>query len=102
MLRTCLIARSISMLNPAALFVLRGNETAGQAAQLLIQRFELTGLTVQLGENADLRSQQFWNDRNGKVIYRTSLVSLEAVQVGQVHGGDKDDSGLLKARMLAN
>ena len=30
------------------------------------------------------------------------LVSLEAVEIGQMHGGDEDDRCLLKARMLAD
>ena len=50
----------------AALFILRRNQAAGEAAQLVVQHFELLRLAVQLGKNADFRSQQFRDQRERK------------------------------------
>ena len=57
---------------------------------------------VQFGEYADFRAQEFRNDGHGNIIHGAALVSLELVEIGQVHRGDKDDRGLLTARMLVD
>ena len=38
---------------------------------------------MQFGKYADLRAQQFRNHRNGDVVHRAALVSLELIQIGQ-------------------
>ena len=86
-----------------AFFVLRGDQSCWRGGAVPDSAiFELPGLSVQFGKDADLGAQQFRNDRNGNVVDRAALVAFQAVEIGEMHGGNEDDGGLLKARMLAN
>ena len=70
--------------------------------ELAIQPLELPRLAKQIHEDADLRPQNLGNDRNRHVVDRAARVSLEPVEIRQMHAGDEDDRRLLKARMLAH
>src|ERR1700693_5109176 len=70
--------------------------------QLAIETFELAILTMQFSKDAHLGTKEFRNNGNRDVIDRTALVSLDTVEIGKVNGGDKDNCGLLKSRMLAH
>src|SRR5580698_3021519 len=68
----------------------------------MIERFQLVRLAVQFGKDADLCPQEFRNHRNGNVVHGSALVSFQPIHVRQVYGGNEDDGGFLKPRMLAN
>src|SRR5580704_15488154 len=57
---------------------------------------------MQVREDADLCAQEFGDDGNGNVVDGAALVGLQLVEIGEVHGGNKDDGGFLETRMLAN
>src|ERR1700729_2915547 len=68
----------------------------------MIQHLQLSGLAVEFGENTNLCSQQLGNNWDGNIVYGPVSISLEAIQIGEVHGGNEDDGGLLKARVLTD
>jgi hypothetical protein len=68
----------------------------------LIHAFEQLGLPVQLRENADLRTQDLGDDRDGHVVHRAHLIAADAVGVGDMYRGDKDDRRLAEAGMTAD
>src|SRR5499425_1853795 len=70
--------------------------------ELLVELFELPGFAIELGEDPDLGAQHFGNDWHRDVIDRAHFIGAQAVDVGQMDGGNEDDRGALKARMLAN
>ena len=70
--------------------------------QLLVERFELPGLPVEVAENANLRAQEVRNDRDRKIVDSAGLIASQAVELGEVNRGDEDDRGLFKPRMFAN
>ena len=55
---------------------------------------------MEFGENADFCAQQLRNDRDGNVIDGPALIAFEPVDIGQVHGRNKNDRRLFKARVL--
>src|SRR5262249_54995385 len=59
-------------------------------------------LTVQFGKHADFRPQELRNNRNRNVVHSTPLVPLEAVEIGQMYSGNKNDRSSLKSRMLTD
>ena len=59
-------------------------------------------LAIELDENPDLGAQHLRNDRHRHVVDGAHLVAAQAVDVGQMDGGDEDDRGLLEPRMLAD
>ena len=70
--------------------------------EFAIEPFKLPRLAMEFGEDADLGPQELRDDGDGDVVHRAALVALDAVQIGEVDGGDEDDGGLLEARMLAH
>ena len=86
----------------AALFVLSDEQTARQVAQFEIEQFKLARLAMKLGKDADFRAQEFRVDRDGDVIDGAPLISLEAVEIGEVNRRDENDRSLLETRMLTN
>ena len=72
------------------------------ALEFGVELFELAGLAIELGEDLDLGAQHLRHDRHRHVIHRAHLVAAQAVDVGEMDGGDEDDRGLLEARMLAD
>src|SRR5690348_13421595 len=58
--------------------------------KLIVQPLQLPGLPVKLGKYRDLSAQKLRDYRNGDVIDRSALVSANAINIGQVDGGDKD------------
>ena len=67
-----------------------------------IELLELTRLAIELGENADLGAQHFRDDRHRDIIHGAHLIGAQAIDIGEMNGGNEDDRGLLKARMLAD
>src|SRR5258708_6198521 len=57
---------------------------------------------MQIGEDSHLRPQDFRNNWDRKIIHCAVTVSFQAVEIRQMNGGNKDDGGFLKARMLAD
>ena len=55
---------------------------------------------MQFGEYSHLRPQDLRNDRHRQIIDCAMLVALQAIQIGEVDGGDEDDCRLLETRML--
>src|SRR5581483_7075886 len=55
---------------------------------------------MQLGEYSHLRPEDLRNDRHGEIIDCPMLVALQAIQVGEMDGGDKNYCGLLETWML--
>ncbi len=72
------------------------------ALELAVELLELSGLAVELGEDLHLRPQHLGNYRNRNVVDGAHLVGTQAVDVGQMDGGDEDYRRLLKPRVLAN
>src|SRR5262249_36794405 len=70
--------------------------------ELLVELFELPGFAIELGEDPDLGAQHFGNDRHRNVIDRAHFIGAQAIDVGQMDGGNEDDRGALKARVLAD
>ncbi len=57
---------------------------------------------MQLSEDADFCPQHFRDYRHRDIVDRAALISLQAVSVRQVDGGNKNDRGSLKSRVLAD
>ena len=70
--------------------------------ELLVELFELPGFAIELGEDPDLGAQHFGNDRHRDVIDRAHFIGAQSIDVGQMDGGNEDDRGALKTRMLAD
>ena len=79
-----------------------GRTLADAPLQLGIEPLELPGLAIKLGEDPDLGAQHRRHDRDRHVIDGTHLVAAHAIDIVHLHGGDEDDRGALKARMLAD
>ena len=91
-----------------------GSETAehgkmlgalGLAFQALaLGHFPLQGrrLTIQIREHTDFRPQELRNDRRRNIVHRAMFVSLELIEVRQMHSGNEDDRRLLVAGVLAD
>src|SRR5262245_52361572 len=81
--------------------MLRALRLAFQA--LTLSRFAMQGdgLAVQLHKHADFGPQELRNDRDSNIIDCSVFVALELVKVCVMNGGNKDDSDLLVAGMLA-
>ncbi len=67
-----------------------------------LTRSSCRGLAVELGKDLDLGPQHFRHHRHRHVIHRAHLVAAQAIDVGQMDGGDEDHRRLLEARMLAD
>ena len=76
--------------------------SATRALELAIQLLELPRLAVELGEDLDLRPQDFRHHRHRHVVDRAHLVAAQPIDVGQQDRRDEDDRRLLEARMLAD
>ncbi len=70
--------------------------------QFFVEKMELAGLAVQLGEDADLGAQQFRHHRHGQIIHRAGLIAAQIIVLRHMDGRDEDDRRLLEARMLAD
>ena len=79
-----------------------GGAVGHPALEFGVELFELAGLAIELGEYLDLGAQNLRHHRHRHVIHRAHLVAAQAVDVGEMDGGDEDDRGLLEARMLAD
>src|SRR5580658_7337837 len=55
---------------------------------------------MQVRKNAHLCPQQFRHDWYRDVVHRAALIGLQPVEVSKMHGGNKNDGGLLKTWML--
>src|ERR1700682_5610202 len=81
-------------------FILGTQQPSGKATKFVVQQFELLRVAMQLGEYADLRAQQFRHYWDRQIVDRTALVAFQAVHIGKMYGGDKNNRGLLKTWML--
>src|SRR5580698_5524477 len=57
---------------------------------------------VKIGKYADSCAEKLWIYRHGNIIHCSALVALEAIQIGEVHTGNKNNCSLLISRMLPN
>ncbi len=57
---------------------------------------------MQFCEYTDLRPQEFRNYGHRNVVNRAALVSFQAVQIGQMDSGNKDDGSPSKAWVFAD
>src|SRR3984893_6159579 len=72
------------------------------ALQLRIEELELPGLPEEVGKYPYLGQQKFGDDWHKYIIDRPVAVPFHTIWVGQRDGGNKDDCGVLKARMIAD
>jgi hypothetical protein len=72
------------------------------ALQLCVEEFVLPGLPEEIGKHPYLGPQKFGDDWHKYVVDRPAAVPFDTIGVGQRDGGNKNDSGLLKARMIAD
>src|SRR5580658_665847 len=72
------------------------------AFQLRIEEHELPGLPEEVGKYPYLGQQKFGDDWHKYIIDRPVAVPFHTIWVGQRDGRDKDDRGVLKARMIAD
>ena len=79
-----------------------GRSLRDATLQLLVELLELAGLAIELGEDPHLRTQHLGDDRDRNIIDRAHLIGAQAVDIGQVDGGDEDDRRLLEPRVLAD
>ena len=70
--------------------------------ELLVELLQLPRLAIELGEDLDLGAQHLGNDRHRDVIDGPHFIGAQAIDVGQMDGGNEDDRGALKTRMLAD
>jgi hypothetical protein len=85
---------------------IRGLELGGAlrdaTLQLLVELLEQPRLAIKLGEDPDLGAQHLGDDRHRNVVDRAHFIGAQAIDVGQMDGGNEDDRCLLKARVLAD
>ena len=79
-----------------------GGALGNAALQLAGEPLGLDGLPPELGEDADLGAEELGLDGHRHVVDGPGGIALEAVHVGEVHGGHEDDRGLPEAGMLAD
>src|SRR3984893_14734090 len=79
-----------------------GGPLLDAALQLCVDEFELPGLPEEIGKHPYLGPQKFGDDWYKNVVDRPVAVPFNTIGVGQRDGGDKNDCGLLKARMVAD
>src|SRR5215469_15704487 len=88
--------------NAAPLFVLRSDDAGGKAAKLGVQGFQLKRVAVQFREDANLCAEQFGVHGDRNVVDRAALVTLQAIEISQVHCRNENDRHPLEARVLAD
>src|SRR6202035_1918245 len=79
-----------------------GGSLLDAALQLRIEELELPGLPEEVGKYPYLGQQKFGDDWHKYIIDRPVAVPFHTIWVGQRDGGNKDDCGVLKARMIAD
>ena len=70
--------------------------------QLAVQPLELAALAIELGEDLDLGPENLRDHRHRNIVDGPDLIAPEEIEIGQKHGGNEDDRGLLEARVLAD
>ena len=70
--------------------------------QLAVQRLQLPGLAMKLGEDLDLGEKNLRHHRHRHIVDRAHLVAAKQVLVREADGRDEDDRRVLEARMLAD
>ena len=84
----------------------RGGEGGGALGnacfQLAVELFELPRLAEKLDKYLDLRAQDFRNNRHRHVVHGAHFVAAQAIDVSQQDRGNKNQCGLLEARVIAD
>ena len=75
---------------------------ANPVFKLGIESFKLPCLAIEIDEDTDFRAQHFRDDRNRHVVDRSHFVAAEAVQIGNLDGGDENHRGFLETRMFTD
>ena len=70
--------------------------------QLAVQPLELAALAIELGEDLDLGPENLRDHRHRDIVDGPDLIAPEEIEIGQKHGRNEDDRGLLEARVLAD
>src|SRR6266852_6851724 len=62
-----------------------------QRSHASVKHFQLLRLAMQLRKHFHFCPQQLWNNRNGKIVYSSVLISLQPVLVRHENPGDEDN-----------
>ena len=64
--------------------------------EVLVQPLELPGLEVQIDEYLDFRAKNLRHDRDRQVVDGAALISLQPIEIREVHARDEDNRRLAK------